>query len=291
MTGSPSSSDIVAALKQSGYLMEQQVATQLEALGMHVWTNWAFKDIDEGKSREMDIRAIKRVAHNEDKKISAFIEIIAECKNSSNPMVFIGRPKNVRDSFHAPEELVFPVQPYRKQRAIQGKGTQTQDKFAFFHLGFDKVHHAFAADTKAVQFCRIDRKGKGWHANHSGLYDSIFYPMAKALISRKQEIPTPRNSSDWRYFWFFVPIVVTSGDIYYVDSTSPDPVPVKRHRVTFMRDIRSGNLNGTFAIDFVCQDALENYYSDSLQPLINRMADLTTNEADFVLREQIPWSD
>ena len=52
MNNSPNPKDIIAALKQSGYLMEQQVATQLQALDFHVWTNWAFEDVDEGKSRE-----------------------------------------------------------------------------------------------------------------------------------------------------------------------------------------------------------------------------------------------
>ena len=36
------------------------------------------EDIDEGKSREIDVRAIRRVAHNEEKRLSAFIEIIGE---------------------------------------------------------------------------------------------------------------------------------------------------------------------------------------------------------------------
>ena len=76
----------------------------------HVWTNWAFQDIDEGKSREIDVRAIKRVAHNEEKKLSAFVEIIAECKNSTNPFVFIGRSKNQMDSLalEASAGICFP---------------------------------------------------------------------------------------------------------------------------------------------------------------------------------------
>ena len=62
MTNLPRPSDIITALSQSGYLIEQHVATQLEALDLHVWTNWAFEDIDEGKSREIDMRAVKRIA-------------------------------------------------------------------------------------------------------------------------------------------------------------------------------------------------------------------------------------
>ena len=137
--------------------MEQEVATQLEALDFHVHTNLAFKDIEEEKSREIDVRAIKRVAHNEEKRLSAFVEVIAECKNSTNPFVFIGRPKNQTDNQYPPQELVLPIAKYT---AWASNASRRKEKDAFFHLGFDKVHHDFARDTKAVQFCRIDRKGK-----------------------------------------------------------------------------------------------------------------------------------
>ena len=291
MNVSPSPEDIIAALRQSGYLMEQEVATQLEALNFHVSTNRAFEDSDEGKSREIDVRATRRVAHNEEKKLSAFLELIVECKNNSNPFVFIGRPKNETDGRNAPQELVFPIAQYEAQQKIEENRSWIRKKDAFFHLGFDQVHYDFASEMKAVQFCRIDHKGKNWHANHSGLYDSIFYPMAKALTSLKREVPMGRRPDEWRYFWFFVPMVVTSGDIFYLDSTEDDPVPQPRNFVTFKREIRSGKLKGTFAIDFVCQNQLDHFISHCLQPLASRMADLTTNHADFVLKQDIPWAE
>ena len=287
----PNADEIVTALKQSGYLMEQEVATQLEALDFHVSTNWAFEDSDEGKSREIDVRAIRRVAHNEGEKLSAFLELIVECKNNTNPFVFIGRPKNEADSLYAPQEFVFPIAKYQAQQRIDSNRSRMREKDAFFHLGFDKVHYDFAAEGKAVQFCRVDRKGKNWQATHGGLYDSLFFPMAKALTFKRREVPSARYPDDWRYFWFFVPMVVASGDIYYLDSTQDDPVPQAKNFVTFRREIRSGKLKGTFAIDFVCQNQLEHFISHCLQPLINKMAHLTTNQADFVLKQDIPWEE
>lgn len=288
MNDSPTPKDVITALRQSGYLMEQQVATQLEALGLHVWTNWAFEDIDEGKSREIDVRAIKRVANNEEKKLAAFVEIIAECKNNSNPLVFIGRPKNDTDGRHAPQELVFPIAKYRVQKKIDENRTQTLEREAFFHLGFDQVLHDFTTETKAVQFCRIDRKGKHWKANHGDLYDSIFYPIAKALTARKRQVSPVLGPNDSRNFWFFAPMVVTSGDIFYVDSTKADPVLQERNYVTFKREIQSGNLKGTFAVNFIRQNYLEQFYADCLQPLVNKMVDLTMNNMGLVLNQNIP---
>lgn len=282
MSASPTLNDIVCALKESGYLMEQEVATQLERLDFHVSTNWAFEDSNEGKSREIDVRAIKRVAHNKEKKLSAFVEIIAECKNSANPFVFIGRPKNQTDNLKAPQELVFSLARYY----ARDNHSLIREKDAFFHLGFDKVHPEFATETKAVQFCRIDRKApnaKKWHANHGGIYDAIFYPMAKAITFRKNELlENVRNEG--RYFWLFVPIVILSGDIFSVDSTETDPVPQKRDYVTFKREIQSEKLSGLFSVDFIRQKRLEEFISARLGPLITKMTDLTMNNADFVLK-------
>ena len=284
MNASPSPTEIVAALKQSGYLMEQEVATQLEALNFHVWTNWAFQDIDEGKSREIDVRAIKRVAHNEEKKLSAFVEIIAECKNSTNPFVFIGRPKNQMDNLKPPQELVFPRGIYSILQKGTAKNVATFHLAdPFFHLGFDKVHYAFTSETKAVQFCRIAQKSKKWHANHDGMYDSIFYPMAKAFTARKREVNVRNSPSGGDCFWLFVPMVIINGDILYVDSMAANPKPQERTDVTFKREIKSEKLDGVYNVVFVNQKHLEQFISDRLEPLVDRMADLTMNHADFVL--------
>ena len=262
MNASPSHTEIIAAIRKSGYLMEQQVATQLEALDLHVWTNWAFEDIDEGKSREVDVRAIKRVAHNEEKMVSAFIEIIGECKNNANPLVFVGRPKSKVDSQHAPDELILP----------------SSDKEAFFRWGFDLVHYGFPSNMKAVQFCRIDRKGKSWHANHGGLYDSIFYPLAKALAVRKGEITKDHSRGKWRYFWFLIPLVVTNSDIFLIDSTVKEPALEAKDHISFVRDIQSGNLKGSFTVDFVRQSKVEEYYDRCLQPVVDKMTHFTNND-------------
>jgi len=290
VSAAPSQDDIIAALKQSGYLMEQEVATQLERLDFHVRTNRAYQDADEGKSREMDVWAIKQVARNEEKKIAAYIEIIAECKNSANPFVFIGRPKNQFDKNISPQEYRFPVK-YTAKQDLGGGRMAMRERPPFFHLGFDEVHYAFQTEAKAVQFCRIDRKGSSWHANHGGLYDAIFYPMAKAVSARMAELPKSRNADDWRYFWFFVPAVIVSGDIFYVDSTQADPVPHERDHVTFKRELRSGSFDGIYAVDFVRQGALERFVSECLGPIIERMTDLTMNETNIVLNQTIPWEE
>ena len=210
---------------------------------------------------------------------------------NSADYIFLRRSKNNMDDRHAPEEMVFPIARYGASTRIDTNRIQTNYKDAFFHLGFDQVNQDFTSESKAVQFCRIDRKGKNWEANHGGLYNSIFYPMAKALVARKREILKPPVPTEERLFWLLVPVVVISGDIYSVDSSLPDPAPVPINHVTFKREIRSGNMRGIFTLNFVRQKQLEQFYLDYLEPVVQRMVDLTLNRADFVLNKDIQRED
>ena len=170
MSEHPTKEQIIDAIEASGYLMEQRVGTRLESLGFHVSTNVAFEDPDEGKSRELNIRAIKRVAKNDDKKLAVIVELLVECKNSSNPFVFVTRAKNASDAHRSPRHFRFPRR-YESRKQIGGGKSLYRSPDPFFHLGFDKVHYEHRLQSKAVQFCRIDRKGKEWTANHGGLYN------------------------------------------------------------------------------------------------------------------------
>ena len=144
---------------------------------------------------------LKRVAYNEEKRLSAYIEILVECKNNANPFVFITREKNRTDNLHAPQELVFPVPKYQMEQMIDNRTRRMRDKEPFFHLGFDQIHYDFARGFKTVQFCRIQRDNKDWSANHGGLYDALFYPMGKAITVCKKEIRKYEGHKDaWRYF-------------------------------------------------------------------------------------------
>ena len=252
--GAPSRAEVMAAVRKSGYLMEQEVASGLESLGFHVQTNWAYQDVDEGKSREMDVRAIKRIAQNEEFRLSAFIEIIVECKqNNSNPLVLIVRDKNELDTTRAPGEYLFPVANYEMQKQIESSRSVSRMLSPYFHLEFDKVHYEFAQTKKAVQFCRIERFKKGWRATHSGLYDGLFYPIAKAVEARKLELKPQRRprSGEWRYFWFIMPVIVLSGEIYSIDSMQSSPVVENMDFMTFKRQLSSQNLKGIYSVDFV----------------------------------------
>jgi hypothetical protein len=280
----------MTAIKESGYLMEQEVATLLEKRGLHVRTSVAFEDPDEAKSREIDVTAVKRVAHDEQAQLAAFIELIVECKNSSNPMVFIARPKNESDLHASPQEFVFPFR-YEMKKDLGGGRGLSREVPAFRHLGFDKVYVEHQNAWKAVQFCRIDRKGGGWHANHGGLYDAIFYPMAKAIVARMKEVPRATRRDEWHYFWFFFPLVVTSGELFLINSAAETPTPSPVDHVTFKRELKSGKLSGSFMLTFVRQQALDAFVKTVVEPIGALAADLIVNQRDFLKKTDLAWKD
>lgn len=290
MSAGPSEDEIMDAINASGYLMEQEVATQLEHRGFHVRTNVAFEDLEEQKSREIDVTAIQRVVVDEDAKLAAYVELLVECKNSSNPFVFIARPKNEMDKHRRPEEFLFPFQ-YRMKKDLGGGRSTIQELAAFNHLGFDKIFNAQIRPWKAVQFCRIDRNGKNWHANHGGLYDAMFYPMAKALDARRKEVPKGTQPGDWRYIWLFFPIIVTSGDLFIVDSSAHTPRPESVDYVSFQRELKSGKLAGTFMVTFVRQKALEEFLASVVDPLAELSANLIGAQQNFFKTTDLPWMD
>lgn len=112
MSDNPTHQEILDAVKRSGYLMEQDIASVLENDGYTVATNSAFSDTDNEISREVDILARKKVYESESNKIKVFVELICECKNNQNPFVFISRKKNSADFKRDPQEYYFPNQAY-----------------------------------------------------------------------------------------------------------------------------------------------------------------------------------
>lgn len=88
----PTPEQVLAALDQSGHLLEQQVATELADLGYSVQTNRALTHVDEGKSRELDVYAFKSLMVEEARRLRVAMYLLVECKNTAAPFAFLTRP-------------------------------------------------------------------------------------------------------------------------------------------------------------------------------------------------------
>ena len=130
-----------------------------------------------------------------------------------------------------------------------------------------------------------------WHANHGGLYDATFYPIAKAFAARKKEVPRGTSRDDWRYFWFFFPdsCHVRKSIPHRFSAETPAPQPVDH--VTFKRELKSGKLVGTFTLTFIRQQCLEAYLVSVVDPVATLVADIVTNRVDLLTKSKLPWTD
>jgi len=252
----PTKAQIIEALEKSGYFFEQDVATALENMDFHVETNYAYTDLDEDKSREIDVRAIKEIHRDDGKKVQVFVELLVECKDFGSPLVFLERAKNTREKDYAqPNEYIFPKARYKEQ--INEKSYTEHHPLQYFNLS--EKHYYFNEPNKATQFSKIYRKSSNWFANHEGIYDSLILPQAKLLESRKKEVVSFCRSGVWKGIWLFFPMVVLRDNLFTYDLSGPERLLQEKTRVSFVRQLDSSNLKGSYLTDFVTYNHLSDY--------------------------------
>ncbi|WP_219119051.1 hypothetical protein [Janthinobacterium sp. UMAB-56] len=257
--GLPSSAQMRKALEKSGFLFEHKIANFMQNQGFHVDSSWAFKDPDQEKSREIDVRAIRQEKSNDANKIKLFCEFLIECKNSDSPLVFLQAEKNERELKHStPREYVFPIKKYRKN--ISSNSFMEVD--AFNRFGLESSHYYYSTPIKATQFAKIIRKGSEWYANHDGVYDSLILPQVKAIEQRRKEVDSTFYKEQWTNIWLFFNVVVLRDHLFIMDANDDDAVPVETGRVSFVRHIKTEGLDGHYLIDFVTEKYLSNYIKE-----------------------------
>lgn len=86
---------IVEAAEKAGFVTELQVASILDNANWRPKQNVYFIDKDEGKGRELDIRAYKKFAStNEKPEVSCLISLCIEIKKTADPFIFYTNRKN-----------------------------------------------------------------------------------------------------------------------------------------------------------------------------------------------------
>ena len=271
MSEKPDVAEIVAAVEASGYLLEQRVADVFESLGYHVETNYAFLDTAQEVSRELDVRAFRREYHDVDRNEAVWVDYLAECKKSPEPLVFFSRAKTGLDQRREPQEYVFTCGSRMEPTAENPKAFSEVP--AFRHLGLADGHWSWARREKATQFCRIGRGGKGsWKADHGNVYNGLLVPLAKALIAEQKRVGPVDGQSG--YAWLWVPMVVTTAPLYVIDSTTRPPVARAVTHATLTRAFSGSALQGVFSFEFVQVDALQDFVQGSVDPFVKRVVDI-----------------
>jgi hypothetical protein len=123
---------------------------------------------------------------------------------------------------------------------------------------------------RAIQVVRISRKSNKWQADNEGMFDSIIYPVAEALLARTREyrMDQPPKPGQPALIYLCFPTIVTSGKLYFLDTTEESPVPKEVSHVTLLREIRTKNTHGYFMIDFVTKEGLSSFVQDKVDSFV-----------------------
>ncbi|MCK5107185.1 MAG: hypothetical protein KAQ83_00495 [Nanoarchaeota archaeon] len=275
----PTNAEILGAIQNSGYLLEQEIATILEKNNFHVETNKPFEDLETNKSREIDVYAIKRIFLDENRKLSIWVNILCECKNNSKPFVFIGRNKNERDKILDLMQFTFPI--YHYDKPIKDKEDMFEQVPVINYLNLEDKYLFSRLKLKYVQFSKIVRSGKKWEANHSGIFDSILMPIIKAMIYFRKEY---FNHKSWNNIVLRFPVVVLNSKLLAIDSTQKNYKLKSEKYVPLLREISSDNIKGKFVTDFTNKTNFQAYINEQIK-FANAVKSIAEKNPDLLVKK------
>ncbi len=289
----PTSDEVVAALRDAGWLLEQDTARALSAGGFHVKQGKAFPDPDDGTvSREIDVYGYRQLYRDDKLSFSVGIQVLAECKQSSMPYVVVGGPASRYELERDRKEQLFRFPTVETGRTDLGDGrAQLHYTSAREYLGIDKLPgNPWEGGFLGTQLTRLDRK-RTWLADNRGIFTSLVYPLAKALTHfRSQANRTAhvihRAGQEWASIDFFYPVVVTSAPVFAVDVMSENLEAVEVPWAAVTREIKSAKVDGQFNIDVVSARSLSTYLADRVNKFGNAVGEIARNDPGRFVRHQ-----
>jgi len=201
--------EMAEAIKKSGYLLEQRVENILSSHGYYVETNPVYRDLITDKTREYDIFAIKAIQiFRGDNYI--FPNIICECKNNSQPVVFFTKDSPIYLTYI--NEIKYSGTPNK---------IWANDEFIDLHdfIKADKFHH-YCVEEIASQYCSFQQnKDKSWIASHAEEHYHAIDTIIQALeleISNYYSgyLPPEEGEIDNSNLNIYYPLLIFQGDMY-----------------------------------------------------------------------------
>lgn len=266
----PSDEQIVAAVDQAGWLLEQQAARTLAERDFFARPSWAFRDPDEpSNSRELDVWSFRRYLYDSQAKVHIDASVLVECKQSEQPYCAIGQELPEWRQAGNPAEHTLPVRfvprifDFENNRLVYDR---LWDVLGFRALGLDHGQSHF----RATQLTRLDLQNKKWSASNAGIFTSLVYPLAKAIRADQKSQRPPRESwphsgqagkdrTDVVGYKIRFPVVLVSCPLYVVDASAARPAVTTSKWVRVQRHLESQSLTGLFEFDVVTRDAFAEY--------------------------------
>jgi len=248
------------AIKKSGYILEQNVATLLNDSGYTVYTNRKFMDLETSKSLESDVYAYRDISIYENKTYGLYPTLICECKNSL-PIVFL-----IND-----DRVIEPIQSEIYVSGIPCKIWKNNNWISITELlEIDRFHHYWASAKNASNLCfTFERKNGKWIANDTDDLRNTFRKLTKALEYEVNEDfknmgqGFAAGEKDFIDLSFYYPVVICKGEIYsaHVRNNSSDVKLKKSKHIQYSPEYNSLYQKEivSYQIDVITEDYLPSY--------------------------------
>jgi len=246
------------AIQRSGYLLEQRVEAILSKEGYFVETNPVFPDLDTGKSREIDASAISATRIYKKGYNFVFQNLLCECENNSQPVVFFTKESLISSLFHMEVKVSgIPVKFW------QGDGYVSFSDFT----GMGKFHH-YCKGAVATQYCtfQLKKDKSSWIALHSEEQHDTFNSLLKALdyeIAKHFDgwsLPDKVDEEDVN-IQIYYPLAIFQGSLYSATLKNNQLALRKSRHIQFRKELFLPRTNEveTYQIDVIDEAYLPRY--------------------------------
>jgi|SRR5579864_1796889 len=200
------------ALIRSGYLLENRLDSVLSEHEYYVEANSPYPDPSTGKSRELDIHALRGFEAGPEERDFVFANVLIECVNNPQPVAFITK-EPLLSSFHV-QEVKMAGLPVKVRKEKSGEWMRLSD-----YLTMSDFHH-YCQGRVATQYCSFKRKEKKtpWMAWHEESHYDIFRTLGIVVNHHIRE-----HFDSWFHreteninLGLYYPIVVFQGDVWEV---------------------------------------------------------------------------
>lgn len=183
-------------------------------------------------------------------------EVVLECKNTIHPWVVIGR---ARDAHRTPAEVSASVP--RAQRLTERDASSYYEITRWDALSLHELPgNPYGAGFVGDQLLRLQLQNKAWSAGNSGVFDSVVYPLAKAVEALA---PSEMRGGSQQWLQVCYPILVTTSSIFEIDADAEEPLVTQVPATRIRRSLKSKHLDGTYYIHIVNIDALPDFLSEA----------------------------
>jgi hypothetical protein len=204
-------SEMIDAIRRSGYLIESQISEMLSKAGFFVEANQVIKDPLSGKSREIDLLA-EYYSYQEGRQGTvAKVKFVFEAKNNPYPLVLLTQLQSTPN-----------IEIWESLREVI---TQSESTEHSIEEGFYGALIADKTDGIFTQYCTFKRKKDSRESELMAFHpDELHDSLVKIVqhCDEQFEFWEARKPDGFFRDFLYLPVVVVGGTLYEL---SPDVTP------------------------------------------------------------------